>query len=63
MQLMLFFLFGSAVLAGMWWWLVVTRYRDSYTSAQIQQVGSTAVVLSVISLLWVCSLIRTLLNP
>lgn len=62
MQLILFFLFGSVFLAGLWWLLVVNRYRGSYTPAQIQQVGSTAVVLSVISLLWVLNFIRVLFH-
>lgn len=62
MQLLLFFLFGSTVLAGLWWWLVINRYRGSYTPAQIQQVGSTAVVLSVTTLLWVCNFIRVLFH-
>jgi hypothetical protein len=60
MQLMVFFLFGSAVLAGLWWWLVVTPSAN--TPAQSAKIGGSAVVLSVISLLWVCNFLRLLFH-
>lgn len=53
MILLLYFLLGSLILAGAWWVAVIHRAPD-----QMQSVAGAGLVLSVITLLWVCQFIR-----
>jgi hypothetical protein len=55
---LLFLIAASAVLACAWWFLVISPYRLAFTTRQAERALSAGLCLSVITLLWVISLVR-----
>lgn len=58
MSALLFILFASAVLACLWWFLVISPFRRAFTHREAERALAPAVCLAAITLLWVLSILR-----